>query len=178
MNCTKCGMPIADGGDNGCRCNLSSGSSVCSTIFAERDESLRVLGFDAYEHYLTSDLWKHVKSNLKYQRRCEICGSESGLAWHHREYSVPVLVGNFPTNSTSPIVRVCNSCHKIIHSHDGNWFPLDVADDRYLMLLNDPMSRFMPETLPSGPFDIVAELSDYDEFASPGGFSLERKQDS
>ena len=102
----------------------------------ERGVFLEACGFQSYEEYLTSDLWDFVRSNLRAIeefRQCVCCGSVNGLAWHHREYSFAVMVGNFSVTFGgewrgasvpaihSPIVRVCSACHRAIHVKDDEW---------------------------------------------------------
>jgi len=88
-----------------------------------RDLFCGQLGFATYQDYLVSDLWRHVTGNLfqcDEHKRCIVCASKTGLAWHHRTYAMPVLVGNFASCS-NPIVRMCNDCHKAIHYSEGEF---------------------------------------------------------
>lgn len=107
-------------------------------VFAERDENLRLLGFQSYEDYLTSHIWDWIKSLLSKQedsQRCFECGGVIGLAWHHRSYSIPVLIGNFSNVPYPDVVRVCRDCHRAIYSEGDKWFPLDIVDMRLRQLL-------------------------------------------
>lgn len=111
-----------------------SDSSRCSSIFQERDDALAQLGFASYSDYLASDLWQWVRGLLKDKRECQACKCTTGLAWHHRDYSIPILVGNFCDDS---IVRLCNKCHNAIHQEDGHWFDMEEVDRRFIQLTKD-----------------------------------------
>ena len=107
----------------------------------ERDELLRQMGLSSYADYLKSDLWSWIRSQLK-PADCIACGTSTGLSWHHCDYSLPILVGNYSRNE---IVRVCNDCHRAIHSEGTTWFVLDVVNHR----LNVLMDRFREDALAS-----------------------------
>lgn len=102
-----------------------------AVVFHERDKCLKLLGFESYSDYLSSDLWQFVRGSLKESRECCVCKSTTGLAWHHRSYEANVLVGNF---SGDLIVRLCNDCHKAIHQRDGHWFDMDIVEVRFVLL--------------------------------------------
>lgn len=104
--------------------------------FGDRDSNLRLIGFESYEEYLSSDLWAFIRSRVlaSIEDRCECCHSTIGLCLHHRSYSMPVLVGNF-SNVHRHIVRLCVECHRAVHSEDGKWFPMDVAEERFQALV-------------------------------------------
>ncbi|QDT08007.1 hypothetical protein K227x_64370 [Rubripirellula lacrimiformis] len=139
----------------------SSVDHGCSKIFADRDAALHMLGFDCYSDYLTSDLWIWVRSNLKDPKVCISCTSSSGLAWHHRRYDLPTLVGNFSTDDSS-IVRVCNRCHSTIHREEETWFDLDQVDARLSALMEHCMNGATGEPhlpgIPENPFEGLAEF--------------------
>lgn len=110
---------------------------VCHSPFSERDKNIKTLGFACYADYLQSDLWDWIKTCLKNGSvaACECCKSTSGLAWHHREYSIPVLIGNFSnTGGDRPIVRVCAECHAAIHRSGNQWLSMPEADLRCIEL--------------------------------------------
>lgn len=102
------------------------------TISTERDEALKIIGFDSYADYLASSLWEWIKSNLVNDasaNECYCCKSRTGLAWHHRNYSMRVLVGNF-SNSPPVVIRLCSECHEAIHHCETEWFCLEIVDRR------------------------------------------------
>jgi hypothetical protein len=102
--------------------------------FGSRGESISQLGFASYSHYLASELWAFVRQSLGDSKQCQICKSTTGLAWHHRSYSINVLVGNFSSDET-PIVRLCKECHKLIHQKDGKWIDdCEQVDQRFVLL--------------------------------------------
>jgi hypothetical protein len=108
---------------------------MTNSIFSERDSNLELMGFDSYEEYLNSDLWIWIRSRLllSIADKCECCLTTSGLCLHHRDYSLPVLCGNF-SNVHRNVVRVCSECHRAIHTDGKEWFSLDVADERFQVL--------------------------------------------
>ena len=100
----------------------------------ERDKFLDSIGFDSYADYLQSDLWHWIRGQLAavdLNQMCCCCGSTFGLVWHHRTYAPSVLVGNFSRCTLEsvmrhgilfPIVRMCNTCHSILHTcGPANW---------------------------------------------------------
>lgn len=100
-----------------------------------RDVNLRLMGFQSYADYLQSAVWEWVRSQLLQDERfasCLVCGSCSGLQWHHRTYSFPVLIGNFSSVDAGPIIRLCSECHCEVAHKD---FPSLEESDRRLMQL-------------------------------------------
>ncbi len=105
-------------------------------LFSKRDEALRLLGFESYADYLQSDLWDWIRSNLKNEpasNECYCCRSKTGLSWHHKCYSLRVLVGNF-SNCPAVVVRLCRECHYAIHREGEKWLERDVVDSRLMEL--------------------------------------------
>lgn len=100
-----------------------------------RDSNLRLIGFETYADYLQSSVWDCLRSTLiqddRYQS-CLVCGSRSGLQWHHRTYEFPVLVGNFRSADAEPIVRLCTECHCDVAHKD---FPPLAESDRRLKVM-------------------------------------------
>lgn len=137
----------------------------------EKLKMVALLGFSSYEEYLNSDLWAWIRSQLMLDSRstsCRVCQSTSGLCWHHRDYSVAILAGNF-SSTNDRIVRLCGDCHRAIHFEAAEWIEdLHVVDDRLWCL----WSRFadnrfsMRDKLPTDS----SELDGFQEFINPGGF--------
>ena len=103
-----------------------------SGLFARRDESLRILKFDDYAEYLQSDLWAWIRSQLENDTsstHCLCCRPTTGLVWHHQNYDIDVLVGNF-TSNPPPIVRLCRPCHQAVHRDDEQWYSLELVQHR------------------------------------------------
>jgi hypothetical protein len=99
------------------------------------------MGFATYDAYLKSDLWNWVRSNLSQlhmAEKCMKCGVRIGLIWHHRWYSLSVLVGNVTATQdvacaysdkladTNPVVRLCCKCHEEIHFDADGKFITDL----------------------------------------------------
>lgn len=79
------------------------------TVYEERDEILRSMGFDSYADYLKSDLWKGIRSRVikAGYGRCVRC-SGTARQVHHKEYSHAILAGH----DIKPLVAVCRDCHE------------------------------------------------------------------
>lgn len=142
-------------------------------LFSERDLTLSAMGFDSYAEYLSSDLWDWIKQQLKNgpeAKHCICCRSPTGLTWHHRNYDLPVLTGNF-SNTPPQIVRLCQACHKAIHRDGETWFALDQVDlrlDELQLRFDSNFDAKNREKLPTTKYP--SEFDDYREFTSPGGF--------
>lgn len=74
------------------------------------------LGFESYQDYLESYLWKNKRdwiiqlANFK----CQNCGSNKGLVVHHINYN---SVGN---ESIEDVEVLCKKCHSEKHKEDEN----------------------------------------------------------
>ena len=102
--------------------------------FKDRDIALRALGFSDYSEYLQSDLWAWIRSQLMKHpssSACVICGSGTGLVWHHLLYDISVLVGNFSSGIFPVVVRVCSACHKGIHFHSEEFLSMEASYYRF-----------------------------------------------
>lgn len=133
-------------------------------LFAERDAILKLIGFESYEQYLASDLWHWIRCSVlrSIDDKCECCLTTSGLCLHHRDYSLPVLCGNF-SNVHRKIVRVCNECHLAIHSDGKQWFDMQITDERFQVLVG------RAPLVSRGGFDrselpVSVEKSEFDEW--------------
>jgi hypothetical protein len=75
-------------------------------------EAFPALGFQTYQDYLASPLWRRIKAEelLKAGRRCAACKSETGIV-HHRDYRPRVLLGD----DRSALVVLCEPCHTEVH---------------------------------------------------------------
>lgn len=70
-----------------------------------------------YEQYLLSDQWKH-KSLLckeRFNYRCAICNSKTGLHVHHRTYE------NVFDEKIEDLTLLCMDCHKLFHQNTLNY---------------------------------------------------------
>lgn len=81
----------------------------CNNPYADRDESLKRLGFKSYREYIGSDFWKSIRSRVlkRSNGACERCGSRKVIQVHHRAYDIATLAG---TNINS-LSAVCRQCH-------------------------------------------------------------------
>lgn len=140
------------------------------SIFAERDRNLKTLGFENYEEYLQSDLWNWIRSCLAKggpTSHCECCRTHTGLSWHHRDYSIPVLVGNFSNVNNRGVVRVCSECHLAIHSDGKRWFDLAIVDERFKQLVGRGTRHYAEYFVRDGLFDGTGSPDVFAEFAPP-----------
>lgn len=79
----------------------------------DREETLKMIGFDNYSEYLQSDLWKAIR-RIVLERdafRCRIrrCNKKADQV-HHFTYSPATLVGRNPAG----LLSVCRDCRKVI----------------------------------------------------------------
>jgi rubrerythrin len=103
--------------------------------YKERDHTLMDIGFDSYQQYLDSRLWKEIKQKVFELRGniCKVCCKEADIL-HHRHYHKDVLLGR----SYSGLVPLCNGCHyKIEFTSQKVKRSLDKANDRLDILLKN-----------------------------------------
>jgi hypothetical protein len=88
-------------------------------ISKSRFESDSALSADVmdYQQYLSSPLWKKIRSRVLYRRDKRICYHCGGAAVlvHHRSYSREVLEGH----ADQMLVSLCAGCHEYIHFNIG-----------------------------------------------------------
>ncbi len=79
--------------------------------YCERDALLLKLGFESYDAYLASDLWKLIKEACReiLGRSCSICGRPY-RAFHHLSYDEPVLLGE----DLFKLTPLCVKCHHAV----------------------------------------------------------------
>ena len=64
-----------------------------------------------YHSYLKSYKWKYKrKGKLRFQRRCEFCGTTKNLQIHHKNYN------NIFQERNSDLKVLCKRCHKEVHN--------------------------------------------------------------
>lgn len=75
-------------------------------------KTLTKLGFETYEEYLKSDLWRSIRSDayMSRGRFCVIC-SDPAECIHHASYRRDVMDGS----DIKPLYPLCHKCHKRIH---------------------------------------------------------------
>lgn len=83
-------------------------------VWFERRMVLMELGFDTYEAYLCSDLWKRIRRAVldRDRHRCK-CGAKATQV-HHRRYAKVDLSGQ----TLLYLVAICEPCHRF-GSKDG-----------------------------------------------------------
>lgn len=109
------------------------------THYTTRKFVLKELGFNSYQQYLESDLWREIRANvLKANSKCQVCTKDADIV-HHKSYTKMTMMGLKP----SELVPLCNSCHYKIEFEFGEKTTLDEADRRLRSMLNEVT---MPET--------------------------------
>lgn len=83
-------------------------------VWLERRFALLELGFDTYEAYLASDLWRRIRRAVlnRDRKRCR-CGAKATQV-HHRRYAKSDLSGQ----TLLYLVAICEPCHRF-GSKDG-----------------------------------------------------------
>lgn len=82
--------------------------------FSKRNNILRSAGFNNYQEYLNSDLWKKIKdkaSKRDFWKTCNTCGSKENLRIHHAKYRAENLLEGKLNN----LLPICQPCHDKIH---------------------------------------------------------------
>lgn len=85
-------------------------SRAALRAYGARRRALMALGFDSYELYLASDLWRRIR-NAKLEaegRTCYGCGASGCSQVHHGDYECATLEGKAPHR----LFVVCDSCHE------------------------------------------------------------------
>lgn len=97
--------------------------------YVARNKLLKHLGFESYEAYLASDLWKSIRERVmkKDGFKCRICGDRAVLV-HHNLYRRRELLGQ----SIKGMRSLCSRCHKDIEFSDGAKVSLPEASNRYV----------------------------------------------
>lgn len=83
--------------------------------YDQRDILLGKIGYDSYNEYLSSYLWKKIKHRfLKRNPQCVGCSGKSECV-HHIEYTEDNLKGF----SEAGLAPLCNECHRKIEFFNG-----------------------------------------------------------
>jgi len=71
----------------------------------------KALGFDTYQEYLESDLWKEKRKWILecFKNKCQRCGGKGFLQVHHKNYK---SVGN---ENMDDVTTLCIKCHREEH---------------------------------------------------------------
>lgn len=80
------------------------------SAYRQRLNVLRAMGFDSYDAYLSSDLWRSIRDRklLDDGRLCFGCGAPNCRQVHHGSYAREVLEGRAPHE----LFTTCDDCHK------------------------------------------------------------------
>jgi hypothetical protein len=80
---------------------------IREVVYLNRWKVLRKLGFNSYNHYLSSPLWRGIRKKvLTTHKFCRICHRKA-VQVHHLSYSRAVLLGE----NLRPLVPICIGCH-------------------------------------------------------------------
>lgn len=99
--------------------NMLQGKLNKTTIgqFSARNRRLRRMGFNSYQDFLKSDVWKKLKEyifNKKEFKECHICGSIRYLVPHHRRYTNLHNIHSLRKMSRD-LICLCGDCHTKVH---------------------------------------------------------------
>lgn len=100
-------------------------------IWLEQDHAARRLGYQNYEHYRQSSLWRSIRKRVL-KRDGKICSSCFAPAKdvHHRSYADDVMRGE----NDAFLVSVCKACHHLIHYDGKRW--RETWEERDAILFN------------------------------------------
>jgi len=83
--------------------------------YRKRNRLLKVLGFNSYQDYLNSDLWKKIRAaKLKQEWLCYSCFARANQV-HHKRYTFANLKGLTLAN----LMSVCGRCHLEAEFHEN-----------------------------------------------------------
>lgn len=76
--------------------------------YMNKNDILKVLGFETYTKYLQSSLWKKIRSDvlIKQEYKCCACKNRADQV-HHRKYTLQNLSGK----NDEFLVAICKGCH-------------------------------------------------------------------
>jgi hypothetical protein len=85
------------------------------TTYYEKNLLLIKLGYDSYQAYQNSHLWRSIKRRIPASDVCALCGDRASLI-HHMDYHKNTLLGN----DISGLIPLCNKCHHLIEFDGTN----------------------------------------------------------
>lgn len=76
--------------------------------YGYRVKTLKGMGFNSYDEYLASALWKDIRQRVldRDGNQCRACGADAYTA-HHIDYTRQALSGK----DLSRLIAICRSCH-------------------------------------------------------------------
>jgi hypothetical protein len=92
-------------------------------------------GFESYDAYLASNLWRANKTRLNLPRQCQICGTRRDLHAHHCSYE------NVCNEQLGDLIVLCDEHHKAVHKLVRSGVPLIEAHTRNLSPLKSKSSK-------------------------------------
>lgn len=98
--------------------------------YQARNEVLKELGFENYQEYLKSDIWRETKRIWYFKRekkpdywgKCHICGETKGLVLHHLNYRKK----NIETACIKGKIPLCFKCHGELHEFSNKRIHLKI----------------------------------------------------
>ena len=77
-------------------------------MYEERQKSLRALGYETYDSYLTSKMWYTIRYRVLYRDyyKCRVCEKHASQV-HHGSYDLDSMTGR----NLSQLFSVCADCH-------------------------------------------------------------------
>ena len=87
-----------------------------ATYYERRNWNIKYLGYISWDEYLSSDLWKNIRSKVfsRDKNMCCIC-SFTANAVHHLDYDIKTLKGENRYN----LIAICDKCHNKIEFTDS-----------------------------------------------------------
>ena len=75
----------------------------------QRSNSCIALGFDNYNEYLRSDLWKDIRRVVLSSKGalCNVCKKTIAVEIHHKQYDYNTMAGH----NIKHLIPVCQKCH-------------------------------------------------------------------
>lgn len=85
-----------------------------------RNQAVKKLGFNSYQEYLASPLWKSIRVKVldRENNTCQICHIAKADHIHHHNYTYKTLRGD--KRKLRHLIAICKDCHKKAEFLDNN----------------------------------------------------------
>ncbi len=77
--------------------------------YAERQRSLRILGYESYDAYLRGPIWRALRAKILKGQVCIRCQKRKALCLHHTAYDLATMRGD----CVETLIAACRGCHRV-----------------------------------------------------------------
>lgn len=110
--------------------------------YIERNDNLKALGFNSYDQYLRSELWKGIRDRMLAKHpRCYVCRRKASQV-HHGAYRKVDLDGS----TDRQLFSVCARCHRHLEfrKSDGHKLPPEYATNKMHTMARGRYEKSLP----------------------------------